>query len=130
MQLLLFLLLLETGAQPITPEGRETIACDKPAEDDLRPYTLCVAETRFDQIEVELERQLKITFARVEARSGASAADRLRREQQEWVKRRDSECEVLTATSPSTQLARNDLSCRAQRTEARTAYLTLLTETE
>jgi uncharacterized protein YecT (DUF1311 family) len=123
---LLFTLLLGVAGQPTTLDSREMTACHKPAVDDLRPYTLCLAETWFDQTEVELGRQLNITLARVEAESGANAADRLRREQQEWVKSRDSECVVLAAPSPSTQVARNDLGCRAQRTEARIAQLKVL----
>jgi uncharacterized protein YecT (DUF1311 family) len=130
MQLLFTLLLLDVVAQPTALANRPMNACDRPGEGDLRPYTLCLAETWFDRTELELERQLNITLAGVEAERGASAAHRLKGEQQEWARRRNSECEVLAAPSPSTQVARNDLACRAQRTEERIAHLKLLAGTE
>ena len=125
MQLLLALLLLEIGSQPVPPDP-EIISCDKPAVDDARPYTLCLADAEFARAEVALQRQLKITLARVESDSGKIAAERLRNEQLEWLKRRDSECETLAGLSPTTQAGRNQMSCRAQRTKARTDQLKVL----
>lgn len=126
MQLLLPLLLLEVAGQPAIPASPGMISCDKPAADDDRPHTLCLAETWLEQAEVGLERQLKITIARVEADSGARAAERLRNGQRDWVKLRDSECEAVAGTSPSPQVGRNYVSCQAERTEERTAQLAAL----
>ena len=124
MQLLVSFLLL--AAQPLMPETPEEIACAEPAENDARPYTLCLAESWFDRTEVELKLQLAATLASIEAARGASAAGRLRAEQQDWVERRDSECQEFAAPTPTTQHDRNDLSCRAQMTEARIAKLKAL----
>lgn len=98
-------------------------ACANPAEDDMRPYTLCLSETWFNEAEAQLERQLKVTLAHVAATKGSSAANRLRREQGKWTKRRDKECEEEMADSPVTQVARNTLGCQTEWTEQRTAKL-------
>lgn len=121
MQMLASLLLF--AAQPAIPATPEEIACENPSPDDGRPYTLCLAETWFNQAETALSSQLQATLARVEAGRGATAAAQLRGEQQAWVTRRDSECEAYAATTPVSQNGRNDMSCRAQKTEARTAEL-------
>jgi len=121
MQMLASLLLF--AAQPAIPATPEEIACENPSPDDGRPYTLCLAETWFNQTEAALGIQLRTTLARVEAGRGPNAADRLRSEQREWVTRRDRECQAYAATTPVTQHGRNDLSCRAQKTEARIAEL-------
>ena len=121
MQMLASLLLF--AAQPAIPATPEEIACENPSPDDGRPYTLCLAETWFNQTEAALGIQLRTTLARVEAERGPNAADRLRSEQREWVTRRDRECQAYAATTPVTQHGRNDLSCRAQKTEARIAEL-------
>jgi hypothetical protein len=94
-QLLLPLLLLEVAGQPATSsidreieEIRSAIpgdaACANPSEDDMRPYTLCLAETWFNDAEAEMDRQLKVTLAHLEATRGVRAADRLADEQLKW----------------------------------------------
>jgi uncharacterized protein YecT (DUF1311 family) len=70
--------------------------------------------------------QFKVTRAAVKATRGPTAARRLGAEQGNWVNRRDSECEAQAAGSPSTQVARNILSCQTQRTTQRTKQLKAL----
>jgi uncharacterized protein YecT (DUF1311 family) len=140
-QLLLPLLLLEVAGQPATSsidreieEIRSAIpgdaACANPSEDDMRPYTLCLAETWFNDAEAEMDRQLKVTLAHLEATRGVRAADRLADEQLKWGKRRDRKCEKEMAGSPVTQVARNTLGCQTIWTEQRTAHLKALAVAE
>ena len=98
-------------------------ACANPSDDDMRPYTLCLAETWFDEAEVEMDRQFKVTLAHVRASRGARAVNRLADEQLKWVKRRDRKCEKQMAGSPVTQVARNTLGCQSEWTKQRTAHL-------
>lgn len=134
MHLLLPLLFLELAGQPASSAIPKDIpgdaACANPSDDDMRPYTLCLAETWFDEAEAEMDRQLKVTLAHVEATRGARAADRLADEQLEWAKRRDRKCEKQMAGSPVTQVARNTLSCETEWTEQRTAQLKALAVAE
>ena len=141
MRLLLPLLLLEVAGQPATPSIDKEIeeirsgfpgdaACANPSKDDARPYTLCLAETWFNDAEAEMDRQLKVTLAHVEATRGARAADRLAEEQLEWAKRRDRKCEKEMAGSPVTQIARNTLGCQTISTEQRIAHLKALAVAE
>lgn len=125
MLILLPLLLLEAAGQPATARTPEEIACENPAENDGRPYTLCVEETRFNRMEKELDAQLKLTLASVEASKGPAATETLRSSQHGWVNRRDSECPAFAATMPVTQQGRSDMSCRAGMTEVRIAELKL-----
>jgi len=138
---LLPLLLLEVVGQPATSsidrgieETRSAIpgdaACANPSEDDMRPYTLCLAETWFNDAEAEMDRQLMVTLAHVEAIRGARAADCLADEQLKWAKRRDRKCEKEMAASPVTQVARNTLGCQTISTEQRTAHLKALAVAE
>jgi uncharacterized protein YecT (DUF1311 family) len=96
----------------------------------MRPYTLCLAESRFDEAEVEMHRQLKLTLAHVEATRGARAADRLADAQLKWANGRDRKCEKQMAGTPVTQVARNTLGCRTEWTEKRTAQLRALAVAE
>jgi uncharacterized protein YecT (DUF1311 family) len=105
-------------------------ACANPSDDDMRPYTLCLAETWFEEAEAEMDRQLKVTLAHVEATRGARVADRLADRQLKWAKRRDRKCEKQMAGSPVTQVARNTLGCQTERTEQRTAQLKALAVAE
>jgi uncharacterized protein YecT (DUF1311 family) len=135
--LLLPILLLKVAGQPATSsidkemeEIRSAIpgdaACANTSEDDMRPYTLCLAETWFNDAVAEMDRQLKVTLAHVEATRGVRAVDRLANEQLNWTKRRDSKCEEEMAGSPVTQVARNTLGCQTICTEERTAHLKAL----
>ena len=97
--------------------------CEDPSPDDSRPYTLCLAETDLDRKEIRLNRQLRITLARVWSRHGAAAERRLRHEQRVWLRARNHRCAAFAATIPITQDARNELACRAQLTAERTQHL-------
>lgn len=137
MQSLLPLLLLQAAELPETARMPDEIpfemgyaACSSPPENDARPFMLCLAETRFEEAEATMEQQLKVAFASVEAARGTDATHRLNVEQLEWVKRRDSECEAKATGSPTTQFARNVLSCQFEWTEQRTAYLKALAASE
>ena len=121
--LLSFLVLLEVATASASAGAA---ACENPAPDDARPYTLCVAETDFEQATVELERQWTISIARVRALKGARAARLLRDEQRQWMRRRDRDCEKLAGASPTTQAGRNQMACLAIWTEKRTAQLRTL----
>lgn len=101
-------------------------ACDNPAKDDMRPYTLCLAETWFDDAEVRMNRQLRLALAHVRKVHGPRAARRLAYEQRRLVKRRDAACETEWADSPVTQVSRNILSCEAQWSDGRTRQLKAL----
>jgi len=105
-------------------------SCREPSEDDLRPFALCVAETRFERADLELNRQWAVTLAHVRANRGESSARRVRNEQREWMSNRDRECGALAAPSPVTQAGRNEMGCMAQLTEKRTAQLKAMVESE
>ena len=96
----------------------------------MRPYTLCLAETWFNDAEAEMDRQLKVTLAHVEDTRGVRAANRLADEQLKWAKRRDRKCEEEMAGSPVTQVARNTLGCQTIWTEQRTTHLKALAVAE
>jgi len=141
MHVLLPLLLLEIAGQPATSsidreveEIRSAIpgdsACANPSKDDARPYTLCLAEFQFNQAEAEMNRQWAVTLAHVRATKGERDAKRLRNEQREWVSVRDSECARLAAAYAAHQHGRNLMSCMADSTERRTAFLEALAEPE
>ena len=97
--------------------------CDVPAENDARPFTLCLAEYSFEQADAELNRQWTVTVAHVKARKGVRGVRQLRNEQRRWLKSRDRECVALAAESPTTQSGRNEMSCLAHLTGERTAEL-------
>jgi len=134
MHILLLLLFFEVAGQPASSAMSKDIeeivsavpgdaACANPPDDDMRPYTLCLAETWFDKAETEMDRQFKVTLAHAEASRGARAVDRLADEQRKWAKRRDRKCEKQMAGSPVTQVARNTLGCQTEWTEQRTNQL-------
>ena len=139
MHSLLPLLFLEIAGQPassaLSRQLEEIVsaipgdaACADPSADDMRPYTLCLAETWFDEVQAEMERQLQVRSAHVRATRGLRAADRLADEQLKWVKHRDRQCEKQMAGSPVTQVARNTLGCQTEWMEQRTAQLKALME--
>lgn len=126
--------LLQIAAQPAaSPIDREIekmlagvpgdAACSNPSEEDMRPYTLCLAEARFEDAESEMERQLTITLTNIEAARGSRAAKRFAADQFQWTMRRDRKCAKAWADSPVTQVARNTLACQAFLTEQRTISL-------
>lgn len=137
MHVLLILLFFAVAGQPASSAMSKDIeqivsaipgdaACAHPSDDDMRPYTLCLAETWFDEAEAEMDRQFKVTRAQVEASRAARAGVRLADEQLKWAKRRNRKCEKQMAGSPVTQFARNTLSCQTEWTEQRTAQLKAL----
>jgi uncharacterized protein YecT (DUF1311 family) len=117
---MLLALLLFVDAAPRSPTA---FNCENPSPDDARPYTLCLAETDFDREEARLNRQLKITLARVRSKSGVTAERRLRHEQRLWLRNRDRKCEAVAAPTPVTQEGRNEMACRSQITADRIKYL-------
>lgn len=137
MHLLLILLFFAVAGQPASSAMCKDIeaivsaiprdaACAHPSDDDMRPYTLCLAETWFDEAEAEMDRQFNVTLAHVEASRGARSGDRFADEQLKWAKRRNRKCEKQMAGSPVTQFARNMLGCQTEWTEQRTAQLKAL----
>ena len=119
--LMLFLLWVAV-AQPEAVRPTSS-PCENPAPEDARPYTLCLAETSFDQAEASLNAQWQITLAHARAQGGAGAERRLHKKQRQWLRARDRECSEFARTTPVTQTSRNELSCSAQLDERRTAYL-------
>ena len=119
---LMSLLLLAAAAQPEASQA-EPSPCDVPAPEDARPYTLCLAETWFNEAEAALNAQWQITLAHTRTHGGAGAEQRLREEQRQWLRSRDRECAAFARSTPVTQTSRNELSCAAQIDERRTAYL-------
>jgi uncharacterized protein YecT (DUF1311 family) len=122
MALVLSVLLL-AGAAPSAAVDPNASSCENPTPDDARPYTLCLAETDFERAELKLNRQWRITLARVTANGGIAAERKLRTEQQKWLRARNRECEALAADSPLTQAGRNQMSCLAKLTEERVSQL-------
>jgi uncharacterized protein YecT (DUF1311 family) len=118
--MILLSLLLFVQAARATTAAYES---DNPSAADGRPYTLCLAETDFDREEAKLDRQLKLTLARVRSRLGLVAERRLRHEQSAWVWARDRKCEATAAATPVTQEARNEMACRSILTVERTKHL-------
>ena len=97
---------------------------------DDRGYSLCVAETHFNEAEAKLGRQWALTLSHVKAREGARAARHLRNEQAKWIKHRDSHCQALAAGSPVTQQGRNYLSCMELLTAKRTVQLKAIAQSK
>jgi uncharacterized protein YecT (DUF1311 family) len=120
-------LLLAASAQPDGIQPKRS-PCDHPAAEDARPYTLCLAETWFDEAEAALDAQWQITLAHTRTRAGAGAERRLRKEQRQWLRARDRECAAFGRSTPVTQASRNELSSSAQMDEGRTVYLRRLAE--
>jgi uncharacterized protein YecT (DUF1311 family) len=117
---MLLSLFLFAQAASATPAAA---ACDNPSRDDARPYTLCLAEIDLEQEEMRLNRQLRITLARVRARFGIAAERRFRHEQREWARARNRKCEAMAAATPVTQNGRNEMACRSQLNAERIRHL-------
>lgn len=100
--------------------------CDNQAEEDSRPYTLCVSETRFNTAEAAMQAELEVLIRKFEGENAARSVRRLQRQQANWEKRRDRSCEKEWADSPSTQVARNILDCQLTATVMRTGELRAL----
>ena len=126
--LLSFLMLVQVATMPPSPVDPQVASCETPSADDPRPYNLCVAETRFEQADLELNRQWAATLAHVKAKRGAEGARRLHDKQRKWISDRDRECEALAAASPVTQAGRNEMSCMDILTVKRTAKLKAIAE--
>jgi uncharacterized protein YecT (DUF1311 family) len=95
-------LLLAASAQPDGIQPKRS-PCDHPAAEDAGPYTLCLAETWFDEAEAALDAQWQITLAHTRTRAGAGAEQRLRKEQRQWLRARDRECAAFGRSTPVTQ---------------------------
>lgn len=98
--------------------------CENPSSEDGRPYMLCVEETDFEIADARLNEQWRKTLTFVTRSRGPRSTKQLLREQRKWLLSRDRECRALASSSPVTQSGRNQMSCLAQKTEARTAELT------
>ena len=115
---LLWIAFLSSAAAPVLyPQ------CENPAPDERRPYMLCVTETDFEIADARLDRQWRRTLTDVTRSRGLKAKKQLLAEQRKWLQNRDRECDAVAASSPVTQSGRNQMSCLAQKTEARTAEL-------
>src|SRR5688572_28667788 len=113
---LMSLLLIAVAAQRDAIQSDPSL-CDNPAPEDGRPYTLCLAETWFDDAEASLNAQWQITIAYMRTHGGAGAERRLRKEQLQWLRARDRDCAAFARSTPLTQTSRNELSCAAQKDE-------------
>ena len=121
-------LLLFAAAAQIEAIRPDPSPCDNPAPEDGRPYTLCLAETWFEEAEASLNVQWQIAIADTRTHRGAGAERRLRKEQRQWLRARDRDCAAFARSTPVTQASRNELSCAAQMDERRTAYLRCLAQ--
>lgn len=95
--------------------------CENPRPDDMRPYTLCLAETDFDRSEADMQQEWAL--ARVRASKGPTSERIIKSEQRRWASQRDRKCQNFAKHTPVTQFSRNDLSCRARMNAERTAHL-------
>ena len=122
----MFALLLSTGSAIPSPAADVLASypdCVTPKPNDLRPFTLCLAETDFERAEVDMQHVWVLTLARLKSRKGSTLERRIRSEQTKWVVQRDRKCAAEAEGSPDTQIARNELSCRADLNTVRIAYL-------
>lgn len=116
-------MLLWTAAQSSTAAPQTYPQCEHSAADDGRPYTLCVSETDYEIAEARLNRQLQQTLAYARRNMGMKARKQLLSDQRAWLRNRDREYDAVAASSPVTPSGRNQMSCLAQITNARTAEL-------
>lgn len=100
-------------------------ACIHQADDDGRPFTLCLAEEYDDVIERELSVRLDAALRR-RSISGAAVTPHLRIEQKRWQRQRERTCRAEAEAAPVPEQARAELTCRARLAEPRIAYLTEL----
>lgn len=106
-------------------DARASNACIHQADDDARPFTLCLAEEYDDDIERELGVRLDAAFRR-ESVSNAVRTPHLRIEQKRWQRQRERTCRAEAEAAPVPEQARAELTCRARLAEPRIAYLTEL----
>jgi len=97
--------------------------CTRPSPNDMRPYTLCLAETYHDETERQLRRQLKITLQLLRAKTGARAASRLQTEQRRWDRQRRRLCASEASLAPTSEFARAEFSCLDRAADPRIARL-------
>lgn len=93
--------------------------CTHPNPEDMRPYTLCLAETAHD----ETERHLQITLKNLRAKEGARAASRLQIEQQGWDRQRRRLCASEASLAPTPEFARAEFTCLDRAADSRIAHL-------
>lgn len=97
--------------------------CTRPSPDDMRPYTLCLAETNDDEIERQLNQQVHLTLGYVKQTRGDSAVSRMRAQQRLWERQRNRKCAADVAEAPIPEQAREELTCRAMRAKLRISVL-------
>src|SRR4051812_15175648 len=97
--------------------------CTQPRPDDMRPYTLCLAETSHNETERQLKRQFNITLRYLRAKAGARAASRLQIEQRRWDRQRQRACASEASLAPTSQFARAEFSCLDRAADAWIAHL-------
>jgi uncharacterized protein YecT (DUF1311 family) len=100
--------------------------CVRPNADDMRPYTLCLAETANNDVEQRLQSQLEITLAHLRASEGPVTASRLRLEQRRWNRRRNRSCAAEASEAPAPEHARAELTCLTMAAETRIERLTAI----
>jgi hypothetical protein len=97
--------------------------CTHPEPDDMRPYTLCLAETAHDKTERRLRRQLKVALKDLRTKKGARAAWRLQIEQQGWDRQRRRLCAREASLAPTPEFARAEFTCLDRAAHLRIAQL-------
>lgn len=94
-------------------------ACTHPNSEDMRPYTLCLAETAHD----ETERRLQLTLRNLRAKKGSRASSRLQIEQQRWDRQRRRLCAIEASRAPTSEFARAEFTCLDRAADSRIAHL-------
>ncbi|WP_416385162.1 lysozyme inhibitor LprI family protein [Sphingomonas sp. LY29] len=101
-------------------------ACDNRAQDEGRPYSLCLAELQFRASETEMNRHWIVALAQERAVKGPGAARRLRTEQRAWRDVRNAECARVAQAGRATYFAINELGCLTSWTTRRADFLQAL----
>lgn len=104
--------------------------CNRPSPDDMRPYTLCLAETSYNEAERKLQHVWRITIARVRVRRGGGAASRLRSEQRQWDQQRHRQCADQAGDAPVSEQARAELTCLYIAAGSRTVRLAAIAKND
>jgi hypothetical protein len=97
--------------------------CTHPNPDDMRPYTLCLAEMVHDETERHLQGQWKITLKHLRAKKGARPASRLQIDQHGWDRQRRRLCASEASLAPTPEFARAEFTCLDRAAELRITQL-------
>ncbi|WP_409530261.1 lysozyme inhibitor LprI family protein [Sphingomonas sp.] len=100
--------------------------CTQPSPDDMRPYSLCLAETFNNETERKLQHQLRHAVRGLRASKGAQAASQLRSNQRHWDRQRHQTCAHEAVDAPVSEQARVELTCLSNAADTRIARLTVM----